>query len=621
MQGAEDVRHGGIPGGYTHGVQRLPDGRVRFRLWAPAVDEVKLCLDGGAVPMERQDGGWFEVLHECPAGTRYQFEPAGVGRVPDPASRLQLDDVDGPSVVINHGSYEWVNDGWRGRPWNEVVLYELHVGLLGGFDGVRQRLPGLARLGVTAVELMPIADFPGPRNWGYDGVLPYAPDRSYGSPEALKALIDEAHGLGLMVFLDVVYNHFGPIGNFLHAYAPQFFREDVRTPWGAAIDFRRPAVRSFFAENAFYWLDEYRFDGLRFDAVHAIVDKEEWLGELAVQLRGAFPPDRHIHLVLENDDNTASLLRHGYDAQWNDDVHHVVHHLLTGETRGYYAAYAGRPTDKLARALAQGFVYQGEPSPAHDGRPRGEPSSMLFPTSFIFFLQNHDQVGNRALGERLRVLCRTRPDALEAAVALQLLSPFIPLMFMGEELGAETPFLYFTSFSDPEFAALVRQGRRAEFSGFHEGEDLEVPDPNDGNTWRRSRLPPGDTPEARRWLAFYEELLSLRRRHLVPWLRNTTCDSVVVLGEGSLVASWTLGNGSRLTLYCNLSDERVSVVPGLNDARVPVLYESHPGSAASLHAGSLPARCLVARLLDAAPEAAEAEEPLGVRPNMSGGLE
>ncbi len=615
MEGTEKV--GGAHHG--HGACVLPDGRVRFRLWAPGVDAVKLCVEDEAIPMEQRAGGWFEICRACPAGTVYEFEPAGVGRVPDPASRLQRHDVDGPSVVVDTASYGWVHDAWRGRPWNEVVFYEAHAGLLGGFDGVRQRLPGLAELGVTALELMPIADFPGLRNWGYDGVLPYAPDRAYGSPDALRALIDEAHGLGIMVYLDVVYNHFGPVGNCLPSYAPQFFRDDVKTPWGAAIDFRRPAVRSFFAENALYWLKEYRFDGLRLDAVHAIVDKEDWLGELAVQLRAAFPPDRHVHLVLENDDNTASLLRHGYDAQWNDDAHHVIHHLLTGETRGYYAAYAQRPTEKLARAMAQGFVYQGEPSPAHGGRPRGEPSSMLFPTSFVFFLQNHDQVGNRAQGERLRMLCRHRPRALEAAIALQLLSPFIPLLFMGEEQGAETPFLYFTSFPDPEFAALVSEGRRAEFAGFHDDDGLEVPDPNAEETWRRSLLDSPEDAEARRWAALYRHLLALRHRHLVPWLKNTTCHSVMVLEEGCIVASWILGNGCRLSLYCNLSDEDVAVAPGLQEPGETIFHETLPGSAVNLRAGSLPAQCLVATLLHveaAEPAAMEAREGMRVRADI-----
>ncbi len=584
---------------YAHGAERMPDGRVRFRLWAPAVDTVLLHLKGRSEPMQALEDGWFEAWRACAPGTSYWFEPAGVGRVPDPASRLQLDDVDGPSVVVDHGDYRWVNDGWRGRPWNEAVLYEVHAGLLGGFEGLRRRLPALAQLGITALELMPVADFPGARNWGYDGVLPYAPDRAYGSPDDLKALIDEAHGHGLMVFLDVVYNHFGPVGNHLSAYAPQFFRDDVQTPWGVAIDFRRPAVRSFFAQNALYWLKEYRFDGLRFDAVHAIVDKEQWLGELAVQLREAIAPDRCVHLVLENDDNTASLLRHGYDAQWNDDIHHVVHHLLTGEAHAYYAAYVQRPTEKLARALAQGFIYQGEASPAHGGRPRGEPSSMLPPTSFIFFLQNHDQVGNRARGERLKTLCRHRPQALRAAIALQMLSPFIPLLFMGEEQGTEAPFLYFTSFADPEFAALVTQGRRAEFSGFHDEEGLTVPDPNAEDTWRRSMPEPPQGAEAERWTALYTELLTLRRRHLVPWLKDTACDSVVVLHDGCLIARWILGNGCRLTLYCNLSDRNAAVLSGTQDSGETVFHESVPGSAESLHAGRLPAQCLIATLLHA----------------------
>lgn len=581
---------------YSHGAERLTDGRVRFRLWAPGATDVLLHVEGDAVPMQKEDGGWFEAWRDCPAGTRYCFEPAGVGRVPDPASRQQEDDVDGCSVVVDHAGYAWVNEGWRGRPWSETVLYEAHPGLMGGFEGLRARLPELADLGITALELMPIADFPGPRNWGYDGVLPYAPDSAYGTPDALKALVDAAHGLGIQVFLDVVYNHFGPVGNRLASYAPGFFRSDVDTPWGEAIDFRRPAVRTFFAENALYWLREYRFDGLRFDAVHAIVDKEDWLGELAVWLRGALPADRTVHLVLENDDNTASLLRHGYDAQWNDDAHHVVHHLLTGETRGYYTAYARRPTEKLARALAQGFVYQGEPSPAHGNRPRGESSAMLSPTSFVFFLQNHDQVGNRAHGERLAALCRDKPGALEAAVALQLLSPFIPLIFMGEEQGADTPFLYFTSFPDPEFAALVREGRRAEFAGFHEADDREIPDPNAQETWEASRLQtvPGDA--ANTWRDRYRTLLTLRREHLMPWLKGTTCESVMVLAEGCLIARWVLGNGCRLALYCNLSGERVNVPAGLQDPDETLIHESAKGGGASLLAGTMPAYCTVATI-------------------------
>ena len=581
---------------YAHGAIYKPDGTVRFRLWAPGVDSVLLHVGADAIPMDRLEEGWFEARKACPPGTLYSYEPAGLGRrVADPASRLQARDVDGPSVVVDPRSWKWQHDDWHGRSWCDAVFYEAHPGLLGGFNGLRQRLPELAELGITALELMPVADFPGPRNWGYDGVLPYAPDRAYGTPEELKALIDAAHGLGMMVFLDVVYNRFGPVGNYLPTYAPQFFREDVATPWGAAIDFRRPQVRSFFADNALYWLNEFRFDGLRLDAVHAIVDKEDWLQELAQQLRERVPSERVIHLVLENDDNTASLLRHGFDAQWNDDAHHVVHHLLTGEQHGYYCAYAQRPTEKLARALAQGFVYQGEESPAHGGKPRGEPSYMLHPTAFVFFLQNHDQVGNRAHGDRLTRLCKDRPDALCAAVALQLLSPSIPLIFMGEEAGVQTPFLYFTSFADPEFAAKVREGRRAEFADFHRDTGLEVPDPNAENTWSQSRLPPYDSASAGRWLALYKELLELRRRHVVPGLRTAVCQSVDVLGEGCLVARWELGNGHRLSLYCNLSAEDTPAL-GVLGTQDTVFHESREGVENALRDGVMLAWSTVASL-------------------------
>lgn len=582
---------------YAHGAERLPDGRVRFRLWAPGTDGVMLHVGDDVVPMTAQEGGWFEAGYACEAGTQYCYEPAGVGRkVPDPASRAQAGDVHGPSRVVDHAAYEWINPDWRGRPWEETVLYEAHVGLLGGFEGMHARLPALAELGVTALELMPIAQFAGDRNWGYDGVLPYAPHPAYGTPDDLKALIDAAHGLGIMMFLDVVYNHFGPVGNYLPLYAPDFFRDDVNTAWGAAIDFGQAAVRDFFADNARYWLREYRFDGLRFDAVHAIEGKEKWLGELAVKLRDAVPIGRHVHLVLENDDNTASLLRHGYDAQWNDDIHHVVHHLLTGETRGYYAGYIQRPTEKLARALAQGFIYQGEPSPVHGGRPRGEPSAMLPPTSFVFFLQNHDQVGNRALGERLTALCRHKPEALSAAIALQLLCPAIPLIFMGEELGATTPFLYFTSYDDPEFAAAVRAGRRAEFPDFHAEDAESIPDPNSPETWTRSALPSDSGGELQRWRAFYGKLLALRREHIIPGLKGANCESATVAGKGCVVAQWRLGNECKLTIWCNLSDVGVPVRADEYGEPGNIFYESAHGAGAALLAGSLPAWSTVAAL-------------------------
>ena len=360
--------------------------------------------------------GWFElVTGEARPGSRYLFElPDGL-RVPDPASHRQAEDVHGASIVVDPAAYAWRHADWKGRPWHEAVIYELHVGSFspeGDFAGVARRLPGLAELGITAVELMPIADFPGGWNWGYDGVLPYAPDSRYGTPEDLKALIDTAHGLGLMIFLDVVYNHFGPEGNYLHRYAPQTFTDRHHTPWGSAIDFSRPPVREYFADNAAYWIEEFRFDGLRLDAVHAIIDDRSphMLEMIAARARAAAGPDREVHLILENEHNTASLLDGGlgtrpdrFEAQWNDDFHHAAHVLLTGESAAYYADYAERPVALLGRSLAEGFVYQGEVS-AYRGRPRGEPSAHLPPTAFVNFLQNHDQIGNRGFGDRLTQL-------------------------------------------------------------------------------------------------------------------------------------------------------------------------------------------------------------------------
>ncbi len=369
------------------------------------------------------------------------------------------------------------------------MLYELHVGALGGYAGVMERLPALAELGVSAIELMPLNDFPGARNWGYDGVLPYAPDSAYGRPEQLKALIDAAHGLGLMVMLDVVYNHFGPDGNYLHQYAKPFFLEGTHTPWGPAIDFERLEVREFFCDNALYWLNEYRFDGLRFDAVHAI-DNDAWLREVADHVRAKVQHGRHVHLVLENERNTANLLDTHFTAQWNDDAHNALHVLLTGETEGYYRAYAQEPIRLLARVLSSGFAYQGEASPTHDGKPRGEASGHLRPTSFVMFLQNHDQIGNRAFGERLRSLCSA--DALRAATGLLLLSPQIPLLFMDEEYGSEQPFLFFTDYTG-DLADAVREGRRREFARFSAFADEKrratIPDPNDPRTLAASAPP------------------------------------------------------------------------------------------------------------------------------------
>jgi malto-oligosyltrehalose trehalohydrolase len=422
------------------------------------------------------------------------------------------------------------------RPWEETVIYEAHVGTFtpeGTFRAMAARLPRLAETGITVLELLPVADFPGRFNWGYDGVLPFAPDRSYGTPDDLRALIAAAHNLGIDVWMDVVYNHFGPEGNYLHLYASPFFSHDITTPWGAGIDFTVPEVRRFFVENALFWLDEYGIDGLRLDAVHAIVDPSPThiLVELARTVRDHFGPDGGPHLVLENEANEAHFLRPpgSFRAQWNDDIHHALHVILTGETGGYYRDFAEDTEARLLRALTSGFIYQGEASAVHDNAPRGELSTDLSPTHFISFLQNHDQIGNRAWGERLVELAP--PAALEAAQALLLLAPQIPLLFMGEEWRSSAPFLFFCDF-DQELTRAVRAGRQREF-------DLEdLPDPGSPETVTRSRPgTPGNDDLVR-------SLLTLRRSHLVPILGTMSPGNGSGGGERALSVRYPFAGGT-----------------------------------------------------------------------------
>jgi len=537
------------------GPQLGPDG-VRFQFWAPRAKSAGVVIDDQApLPMSQDDQGFWSVQTNAGVGALYRFEVDGE-TVPDPASRFQPLDVGGPSQVIDPSTYVWKHPEWRGRPWAETVLYEAHVGLLGGFEGLQARVPDLVALGVTAIELMPIGEFAGARNWGYDGVMPFAPDSAYGQPDALKVLIDQAHGLGLMVFLDVVYNHFGPDGNWLPSYAPEFFDAASKTPWGAAIDFHKAAVRRFFTENALYWLGEFRIDGLRLDAVHMILD-QSWLVEMAAEVRSAFA-GRHVHLVLENENNDAGLLRAGFDAQWNDDFHNVLHVLLTSETHAYYRDFADHPAERLARCLADGFIYQGEPSPNHDGRPRGQPSADLPPTAFVSFLQNHDQVGNRAFGERLTRLAD--PRALKAAMGLLLLCPQIPMLFMGEEVGAREPFLFFTDFHG-ELAAAVRDGRRGEFAGAPGFADPKrrdaIPDPNAVGAYEASRWT-DSAPDAADWRAIITDHLAVRRSDLIPRLKGASSLGAQAVGQKAVVARWRLADGATLTIAVNLDAEPVA---------------------------------------------------------------
>jgi malto-oligosyltrehalose trehalohydrolase len=554
------------------GAMPEPGGETRFRLWAPDAGGAEVLLDGAApraLAMERADGGWFELrTSAAPAGTRYKYRVDGGIAFPDPASRSQPEGVHGPSAVVDPTAFEWSDGDWRGRPWPETVISEIHVGTFspeGTFLGAIDRLDSLVDAGITAIELMPIAEFPGRRDWGYDGVHLFAPASAYGAPDDLKRLVVEAHRRGLMVLLDVVYNHFGPEGNYLGLHAPDFFTERHETPWGAAIDFesgQAAPARAFMAMNAAYWVGEYGLDGLRLDAVHAIFDRTDVetphvLEEIARAARRA-GEGRHVHLVLENDDNAAWPLdpteadAGRYDAQWNDDFHHAAHVIATGEVSGYYADYANRPVAHLARTLAEGFAYQGEPSEHRDGRLRGERSNHLPPTAFVDFLQNHDQIGNRALGERLESLAP--PEAVEALLAILLLAPSVPLLFMGEEWGAREPFPFFCDFG-PELSDAVREGRRREFAGFPEFVRHDLPDPLAPETMERARLDwsARERPPHLARIGLVRDLLALRRAHIVPLLVGAggNSGSFDLVGPAALDVRWTFAAG-RLRLRANL---------------------------------------------------------------------
>ena len=546
------------------------DGATRFALWAPGSPRVELELGRESprrIPMRARDGGWHEVtLEDAKPGTAYAFRVKdGAPAVPDPASRFNPWDVNAPSMVVDPRAFDWDDAQWTGRPWHEAVLYELHIGTFtreGTYLAAIDRLDHLAALGVTALEIMPVADFAGARGWGYDGVLPFAPDAAYGTPEELKRLVAAAHRRGLMVLMDVVYNHFGPEGNYLSVYAPTFFNPAHQTPWGAAINFDGEGartVRDFFVHNALYWIEEFHLDGLRMDAIHAIADDspKHLVVEIAEAVGAGPGRDRHVHLVLENEHNQARLLSSQgptTTAQWNDDAHHAFHVLVTGESDGYYRDYAERPAWHLGRTLAEGFSYQGEPAKHREGEPRGEPTRGLPLHTFVPFLQNHDQVGNRAMGERITVLAP--PEALRLASAALLLAPSIPLLFMGEEFGAKTPFLYFCDFHG-ELADAVREGRRREFAAFARFADPAVreriPDPNAERTFLDSKLDwealAGD--EAREWLSHYQGLIALRARQIAPRIAGGAQGTFEVAGDTGIAVDWTLADGARLHLRAN----------------------------------------------------------------------
>ena len=559
------------------GTALLPGGGIRFALWAPTTEKIVLELGAGEEPhaMQRDGDGFHRVsVATAKPGDDYRFRlPDGL-RVPDPTSRHNPGDVHGASRIVDPGAYEWQHNDWRGRPWREAVIYELHIGSFtpeGTFAAAQKRLPELAELGITAVELMPLADFPGQRGWGYDGVLEFAPDASYGTPDELKALVDAAHGLGLMMLIDVVYNHFGPEGNYLHAYCPQFFNPAHQTPWGAAINYdgeHSRTVRDFFIHNALYWVEEFGFDGLRMDAIHAIrddTDPHNIVREICAALHAGPGRDRHVHVALENEANEASLLERDAvgepiagSAQWNDDLHHAAHVVTTGETEGYYIDFAHEPLSAFGTALAEGFVYQGQASVLNDGKPRGEPTVTLPAQAFVSYLQTHDQVGNRAFGERIHMI--GSDWKLRAAYTCLLLSPHVPMFFMGEEYAASTPFLYFCDFG-PELAAAVTEGRRAEFGKFpafaNPALRERIPDPNDVKTFEASKLvwSERETGPHAEQLALVRELLALRRQHLVPHLEGTMEAGRHGVSGSLLQVDWTLGDGSLWHMAANFGDD------------------------------------------------------------------
>ncbi|TBN41845.1 malto-oligosyltrehalose trehalohydrolase [Paracoccus subflavus] len=537
-------------GGSWHG------GDWTARIWAPDARKVGLILDDREVPMTGQPDGFWAASVPARVGSRYLFRVDGQD-IPDPASRLQSGDVHSPSVVTRPRS---PRSGWQGRDWSEAAIYELHLGTFtpeGTLAAAAGRLADLAGLGITAIEIMPVGQFPGTRGWGYDGVLPFALHPAYGSPDDLHDFVDHAHSLGLMVFLDLVMNHFGPEGAYLHLGAPRFFDETRHTPWGAAIDFSQPAVREFWTQCGEYWVGEYGLDGLRLDAVHQITGPgaDDFLRQFAPRIR-AVDPSRPIHLIVEDERNEPHLRQAGFDAAWNDDFHHAVHVHLTGEADGYYASFADDPFADLCLALERGHVEEGQDRPGRDG-PRGQSCGHLPPTAFVNATQTHDQVGNRALGERLLSLAHT--DAVRTAYALLLVAPYVPMIFMGEERGATTPFLFCADFSG-DLADAIRKGRAAEFAGIATL-GAGVPDPLSPDTFARSRLDWSDTSEARDWQDLTRRALRFRSDHVVPLLKSGRSGpaSVTRIGPSALQASWPFQTGT-LDLWLSLGRAE----PGLN---------------------------------------------------------
>jgi maltooligosyltrehalose trehalohydrolase len=567
-----------------------------FRVWAPDAHAVDLLLGGERLRMESQRTGWWKVAAEAEAGDTYAFSVDGSEPLPDPRSPWQPEGVFGPSALVDHAAFAWSDQRWQAPPLSAAVIYELHIGTFtptGTFDAAIARLDHLVALGVTHVEIMPVAQFPGAWGWGYDGVDLYAPQNTYGGPDALKRLVDACHARGLAVLLDVVYNHLGPSGNYLARFGP-YFTARYTTPWGSAINLDGPGsdeVRRFLCDNALMWLRDYHCDGLRLDAVHALLDQSavHLLEQLASEVEALEAQlGRRLVLIAESDLNVPRLVRsreaggYGLSAQWSDDFHHALHAALTGERDGYYADF-GALAD-LAHALRHAYVYEGRYSVGR-GRRHGRPTTGLSGHRFVVFSQNHDHIGNRAQGERTAALLS--PGRLRIAAALVCLAPFIPLLFQGEEWGASAPFLYFTDHQDASLAQAVREGRRNEFTAFG-WNPADVPDPQARVTFERSKLNWSELeqePHASLY-AWYRSLLRLRRETLA----LIDGDMLATRTAYDEAARWLTVARGPIILACNLADHAQRVpLPAADADHVRILLSSHPGPESAPGAITLPA--------------------------------
>jgi maltooligosyltrehalose trehalohydrolase len=535
-----------------------------FEVWAPKATRVDLCLDDGRYEMSSSDG-WFRAEVDAKKGDRYAFSLDGTDPLPDPRSRFQPDGVDGWSAVVDHEGFSWGDSGWRPRPLGEWVIYEAHIGTFteaGTFAAAPDRLRHLVDLGVNAIELMPVAEFSGDHGWGYDGVDLYAPHHAYGTPDDLKGLVDACHSEGLAVIMDVVYNHLGPAGNYLSRFG-YYFTDAYGTPWGDAVNFDdmdSGPVRDFFIENALMWLRDYHCDALRLDAVHAMLDQSathflEEMGQRVADLGAEL--DRPLSLIAESDLNAPRVVRsldrggYGMHAQWSDDLHHSLHALFTGERSGYYSDFG--TVEQVAKGVKQSFVFDGGYS-EHRRRVHGRPPEGLDGSSFLAYLQTHDQVGNRAVGERIGHLVPR--ELVKIGAALVLTSPFIPMLFQGEEWDASSPFLYFTDHRDPGLGDAVRKGRRREFASFGWNPE-DVPDPQARETFLASKLKWDEVAEERHreMLDWYRELIRLRTE--VPALGDPDLKKVTT--RSSETPPWLIVERGDVTIACNLGDEEVEL--------------------------------------------------------------